>query len=457
MRSSLRSRRPAAWLAGGTLAAFLGCAPSTPPLETDVDTPVVFTVPGESTSPVRWWTVFGDASLDSLVARALRANPDVLVADARLREASARIGFERSAYFPDLRATAGAEVREGEGFDTADEMRLGLDSTVELDLFGSIRSAVEAERLRAAAADAARRAVQLDVAAAVASTWSRLLEARSQVDLLLRQEETNEAVLILLENRFGSGQIRGVDILRQRQLLESTRERAAEERGRVRTLENAMAVLPGRAPGRDLRATGVELPALPPVPRTGAPATLVQRRPDVQRAWLELHAADRDLATAIRRQYPRLDLTASVTTAATGPGGLFEDWIGSLAGNLLAPLFTGGRLDAEVDRTEAIRARRLHEYTRTVLEAFLEVEDALALEEARAERIGRLENQVELARQAYEQLRNQYLNGLGGYLDVLTALTEEQELQRALLTARRARLESRIDLYRALAGPLDES
>lgn len=438
-------------------SSFLaGCALSPTPIDTYVESAPGFGASGVAMVSPRFWSAFDAVELDSLVTRALRANLDLRIADARRREAAAFVDLEESAYWPDLVATAGATGRTGEGLDESSRYELGLDSTVELDLFGAIGSAVEAERLRTAAAFAAQQAVELTVAADVATTWFRLLEARSQRALLDEQIETNQTVLELLRRRFGSGQILGVDILRQEQLVEATRQRRDVEQGRVATLENALAVLLGRAPRAGFVAPHALLPALPSVPVTGIPADLVQRRPDVRRNWLLLRAADRDLAASIARKAPRLSLTASVSTAAESPGALFEDWIGRLAGNLVAPLFTAGELQSAVDRDEAIRSRLLSEYTRAVLIAFREVEDALALERVQSSQIERLIKQADLSRRSTEQLERQYLNGLANYLDVLSALTEQQELQRNLITARRERLETRVALYRALAGPLTE-
>jgi outer membrane protein TolC len=108
-----------------------------------------------------------------------------------------------------------------------------------------------------------------------------------------------------------------------------------------------------------------------------------------------------------------------------------------------------------VNRTEAVRTQRLYEYGQAVLTAFQDVEDALIREQKQREQIQNLERQVALGRQAYEQLRLQYFNGAVGYLDVLTALDELQQLRRDLLTARRVLVEDRIALYRALAGGFD--
>ncbi len=196
------------------------------------------------------------------------------------------------------------------------------------------------------------------------------------------------------------------------------------------------------------------MPELPAMPETGLSTELVQRRPDVQSAFNRLKAADRDLASAISNQYPRLTISASISTSANSAGNLFEDWVTSFAGNL-APIFYGGELSAEVDRTEAVKQQRLYEYGQTILVAFREVENALVQEKKQIESIESIERQVELARQAYDQLRVQYLNGTSNYLDVLTALDEVQQLQRDLLTARLTLVEYRVALYRALAGSFE--
>jgi outer membrane protein TolC len=148
-------------------------------------------------------------------------------------------------------------------------------------------------------------------------------------------------------------------------------------------------------------------------------------------------------------------LSASASTAAESAQDLFQTWAYSFAGNLLAPIFRGGELRAEVDRSAAVKQQRLYEYGQTILTAFQEVEDALIQEQKQQEQIQRIRRQIELAQQAYEQLRLQYLNGSGDYLDVLTALDEVQQLQRDLLSARLTRVQDRIGLYRALAGAFE--
>ncbi len=259
-------------------------------------------------------------------------------------------------------------------------------------------------------------------------------------------------MLEILQKRFAAGQLRSADILRQRQLIEANREQAVVVQSRLALLENRLAVLEGRPPQQKRTLPEGVLPDLAATPRVGLPAALLQRRPDVQEALLILQSADRDLASAVSDQFPRLNITASITTAAENPAGLFREWLASMAGQLTAPLFDAGQRKAEVERNEAIRRQRLAEYGQVVLNAFREVEDTLARERFQLQRLERLEKQLELAKETNQQLRTQYLNGVTDYIAVLTAIREQQQLERDVLNARLARIEIRIALHRALAG-----
>lgn len=462
------ARGAAGCAAGAALWVLAGCAPHVTEVETPVEPPEAFSAGGEVEAPDRWWTAFDDPVLDRLVERALSDNLDLAAVWERLRAARAVARRQASDLFPDVDAFADASVRRPEddfgddglgddGFDgDGEELLLGVSAAYEVDLWGGIRSRAQAETYRARATLADYRTAALSLSAEVARTWFQVVEARQQVTLLEEQVEANEKVQRLIENRFGSGQVRGVDVLRQRQLVEATQEQLIAAESRLRVLEHLLAVLLGRPPqaGTGVGAGTVTdaLPEPPPLPDTGLPAELVRRRPDVESAFRRLQAADRDLAAAVAERYPRLTLTASVSTGGAGAGDLFDDWTRSLAGGLLAPLLRAGELAAEVERSEAVRRRSLYLYGQTTLLAFQEVEDALVQEASQRRRVASLERQAELTRRAYEQLRLQFFNGLNDYIDVLTALTEAQRVERDLTAARRLLLELRVALYRALAG-----
>lgn len=401
----------------------------------------------------RWWRSLGDAALNERIERALTNNYDLAAAWQRLSAARALARRAEADLYPDLDATAGASRQESldSGSDQT-TLSLGLAASYEVDLWGRIDSLAQAEALRARATEADYRAAAVSLSSSVALTWYQIAEARAQLDLVQSQLEVNQTFLSLLEERFDFGQLRKADLVRQEQLVEATREQAIVQRARLDLLEHQLAILEGRPPQSAGAEPGAALPGLPGMPRVGVPAELLQRRPDVRAALLRLWAADRDLAAAVSDQYPRLNLTASLETAGEQPGDLFEDWLLGIAGQAIAPLLDGGEREAEVERNTAVVRQLVAAYGQTVLQAFGEVEDALSRERRQAQRLASLNEQLRLAEQSVEEVQTQFLNGVGDYLAVLTALRDQQQLERDVLAARLDVVAARIALYRALAG-----
>jgi len=336
--------------------------------------------------------------------------------------------------------------------DSEESVRLGLSSEYEVDLWGRLDALAEAESFRAESVGALRDAAALSLSGQVALTWYRLAGARAQKKVLEEQIETNRTVLDLLDARFQRGQIRAADVLRQRQLVEATVEQANDVDARIAVLEHLLATLQGQPPQETADFASAKLIELPGLPDPGLPTALLQRRPDVREAFFQIRAADAELAAAISERYPRVNLSAAVVTNDNDSRTLFENWLTSLAGQVALPLIDGGERRAEVSRRRALLAERAAEYGETVLTAFREVEDALAREYHQRIKVEQLGSQLNLADTTYNQLRNQYLNGVSDYIDVLDALREQQLLARELVAARQILIEFRIALHRAIAG-----
>ncbi len=446
-------RRPR-WHWALLLLAVVGCASRNLPGTFPSRTPDPFSASGELEVPDRWWTAFDDPALNAQVDQALDGSFTLAAALQRLNASRALVRREASDLWPDIDGVVEIQSGFGPGEDVTSTV-LGFDTAYQVDLWGQIESRVDAERLRAEATDADYHAVALTLSAEVARTWFSLIEAHAQVDLIEEQIEANRTGLEAQDARFRRGRIRLADVLRQEQLVESTLEQAVVVQSRIEVLEHQLAVLLGQLPQTASYEPGAELPPLPPLPETGLPSELLNRRPDVRRDYLAFRAADRDLASAVTAQYPRISLTGSILNVAESPENLFRDWFLSIGGQLIAPLFDGGQRRAEVDRTAAVLFVRFNEYGQTMLNAFREVEDSLARERNQRERLGHLREQGKLAKQASEQLREQYLIGDTDYLSVLTAITAEQRLQRETLSARLELIQIRIALYLALAGDFE--
>jgi NodT family efflux transporter outer membrane factor (OMF) lipoprotein len=428
-----------------------GCAMPDLNRELPIADPQPFSESGVVERPEIWWTAFDDDDLNHHLDVAFEANFSLEAAWERVLAARALTWRRASDLWPDLNGTADARATFLPGSDPS-LFALGLGASYEPDIWGRIRSQVEAEGLRAAATEEDYQWAALQLSGEIASVWYALAEAHAQYELVEEQIKTNEQGLELMETRFGFGQNRSADVLRQRQLVESTREQLVVVQSRIEQLEHQFAVLLGQTPqGANYEAPAV-LPQLPPLPATGLPSELIQRRPDVRRDYDALMAADRDVASAVSNQFPRLNLTASLETAAENPEGLFRDWILGLAGQLTAPLFDGGQRRAEVHRTAAVTRQRIAQYGQTVLVAFQEVENALAREKYAQQRLAYVESQIELGEQTVTQLVEGYFTGVSDYLSVLTATTNQQRLQRQYLSIRLELVLARIELYRSLSG-----
>ena len=419
-----------------------------------VNLPETFSAIGETEVSSRWWEVFEDETLNRLIEETLEGNLELKEALARVEEAVAVARVSSSDRFPELNAEAGARREDNEGVES-DEFSAGLTASYELDLWGRVDALADAERFQAEATREDMRAVAISLSAETALARMDALAARGGVELLQQQVDDNQSLVDLLTNRFRSGQAERVDVLRQQQLLLQTRQVLNDVKTTSRLVNHRLAILTGKAPSSFEGSMDQELPEVPGLPSTGIPLETLTRRPDIRAAWLRIEAADREVAAAISDRFPRISISASYGSEAPELSDLFEDWLWTLAGNIVAPLIDGGERRANVDRADAIRDQRLAAYGQAVLEAMKEVEDALVQEQQQVARLNDLSQQRDLASETLKQLELSYQNGAANFLDVLSARTQLQVLERETLFARRDHLRFRIALYRALAGGID--
>lgn len=433
-----------------------GCSLSPPARPVaPVSLPATFSDSGSSPLPTPWWLTFTDPVLDTLINQALTDNLSLQSARDRLLQAEALARQSDAALYPSLDATAEvstSRVHADGNTSTINNKALGLMAGYEIDLWGRLRSSRDAAALDAKASAEDLQTAAISLSADVAVTWYQLVEQAGQLALLNEQTATNEKVLDLVTLQFRTGQVGIADVLQQRQLIETNRGEKAQISARLKVLEHQLAVLLGQAPNQIQVPQQTVLAELPPLPQTGLPADLLQQRPDLRSAYDALLAADQRIAVAVADRFPQLSLSASLETSGEHTRNLFNDWLTNLSANLLGPIFDAGQRRAEVDRTRAVAAERLHDYGQAVLTALTEVEDALVQERRQREYLASLNKQLELAGQVIRSLRDRYLKGAVDYQRVLDALLSQQQLQRDLLTGRRELLENRITLCRALGG-----
>ncbi len=432
-----------------------GCSVAPRAFVDPVEPPPAFSGGGSDPLPDRWWESFDDPQLTALMERAFGGNFALLAAWDRLAQAEAIARSAGADLIPSVDVEAGISRTGEERFDRSDyatSMSLGATAAYEIDLWGRIRSRRAAAQLDAEARAEDVLAAAITLSAQVARTWYELAESREQIRVLNAQIETNEQVRTLVTAQFAKGQTQAADVLRQRQLVESSRGARILAESRSKVLEHELAVLVGLPPGSPLPAGAPELVDLPALPATGVPAELIRRRPDVRSAYLEVQAADLRVSQAVADRYPRLTIAAFASTSGEKVRDLFDNWLATLAADLIQPIVDGGRRRAEIDRTRAVTSQVIREYGQTVLDAIEEVEDALSQERYQISYLESLKLQLETAKSVIGRTRENYIKGQFDYLRVLDALTTRQSLERAYVTALRQRIDFRINLCRALAG-----
>ena len=458
-RSLTTLRQAAASLAALTVAACVAaCVPHTfrDADKLPVAVPETFDRSGAAPRVDRWWKTFEDPELDQLVARALADGLELRSAWGRLAQAEAVATQSSSGLWPSLDATVSAgrsrRAPPVERKSGTSRFVASLAASYEVDVWGRVRSNTNAHDLELAATREDLEAVAMSLVARAAETWFALVEQRAQLALLRSQLEVNRTFLELVEARFEQGLASALDVYQQKQLRLAADRRLKPVQARIEVLEHELAVLVGQPPNARVAKPQLILPSAPPVPTTGLTAELLKRRPDVRAAHNRVAAADHRVAAAIADRFPALRLTAEIGLQATDLADLVNGFIWGIAGSLVMPVIDGKRRVAKVDEQRAVLEQRLSAFGQTVLVSIREVEDALVLGEKQVELLSIIDQEVEVANAALDEARNRYVQGLGDYLPVLTALRTAQESERDRLSARRQLLSHRIQLYRALGG-----
>lgn len=438
--------------------------------DTEVEVPEEFGAGAPETEVSdRWWLDFEEPALNALIEEALAANRDLVAAAARVRQAEASARIAGADLSPALSAGLNGARRKQNfvGFPipgsednvlstTSSNWGVSLNLSWEADLWGRLSAQAREGIVNVQASRADWAAARNSIAAQVAKAWFAANEATRQAELARRTAASFERSAERVRDRFEQGVRSPLDVRLALAQLASARAAAEAAEQQRDSVVRQLELLLSRYPSGTLPIDETRLDLPEEIP-SGLPATLVARRPDLVAAERRLAAAGERYRVARASLYPRLALTASAGTSSDDLTDLidgdFSIW--SLVGNLTAPLLQGGRLRAGVDLAQAGIDEGVASWVGLTLRAYAEVESALAAEGWLRERESHLEEAAAQSREAEGQAFDRYRNGLIEYITVLEAQRRTFEAERQLLSARRLRLDNRIDIYLALGGGFD--
>ncbi len=413
-----------------------------------------------------WVHDFNDARLEELVLQAQASNYNLVAAAARFEQSLEGAIVSGADVYPAVQGAFGASrarsvfqtetIGGGDMIVASTQNSFGLNGAVswEIDIWGRLRALQSAAVADAESSLADFEGARLSLAANTTRLWYQAVATTELLNLSAETAQTFEDAEQVISNRFDRGLSAALDL---RLARANTAIAQADVERRKRDLDGVrreLQVLLGDYPTGQL-TLGAKLPEdLPPVP-VGLPSELIERRPDLRLAERNLAASGERVRAARKNLLPAISLTGSYGTSSDELGDLvdmdFNVW--NLAADLTTPIFQAGRLKANVRREEAAARERLAAYGQTALEAFREVETALAAEyfiadQVRFQRIAAAES-VAAQDLAFER----YGNGLTDIITVLEAQQRAFSEQTALIELRNLRVQNRIDLYLALGGP----
>ena len=420
--------------------------------------------PADAAPRGAWWEAYGDPVLNDLETQVAAANQTLRAAEANYRAARAAVGAARAGLFPTLggslgvtRAGGGGGSRSGSGSGSggraATAYSATLDAQWELDLWGRIRRLVEAAQDTAQASAADVENTRLSLQAELASDYLQLRVADAARRVLEETVAGYERSLVLTQNRYNAGVAARVDVVQGEAQLLAARASLVDIEATRAQLEHAIAALIGKAPMDVSIAVVDTVPAVPDIP-AGVPSELLERRPDIAGAERRVAAANAQVGAATAAIFPTLTLSASGGFL----GSSLANWISlpnrvwSLGAAFAGPLFDAGLRQSQREQAAANYDATVADYRQTVLDAFRDVEDNLALLRVLDEESKVQAEALRAARESVALTQNQYRAGLVAYLNVVTVQAVAFNAERTALELSGRRLVAAVNLVKALGG-----
>ncbi len=436
------------------------------PIPTTFNEPSSVEQAGAPLALQQWWTLLNDPTLNSLEEKAVANNGDVQLAVARIEQADAQVREIAGNLLPTVtldstntrnRITA-AGANPVFGVNPRNDFKLAFNASIELDVWGKLKTANAGARANLLATRYAKETVRWSLVSLVAGHYLAVRSIDAQLAANQDNLKTAEESLTMTRQQVDAGVGTALDV-HQAELIVTNLHAQALELARLRSIsEHQLGLLTNDFSVRIARGSLMQLP-VPPVPPTGLPSRLMEARPDVQQAEQQLVYANANLGLAKAALYP----TFSLTSAFGGESLVLSDILTSPARIFTAgfsaslPIFNAGRLNARVDQASAVQKQAVIGYQNTLRTAFTEVNDALVNGRRYREVETVAQQRVDITANILKVAQNRYKAGYSSYLQVLDAQRNYNEATQTLVQNRQNTLAASVALFKALGGGWDQA
>ena len=413
----------------------------------------------------KWWTIFEDPTLTSLVERAVQSNLDMKLAEARIRQARAARRGALSGIGPTVNATGSFQRSQSPGSSgpfgdeegpTTNQYQGGFDAGWELDIFGGVRRGVEAADADLQATVETRRDVLVTLTSEVARNYIDLCAFQERTLTARRNLKAQQHSAELTRQRFQAGFVSSLDVANADAQVATTSAQIPLLEASARQAIYSLSVLLGREPAalmQELSAAS-EIPAVPPSVPVGVPTELLRRRPDIRRAEADIHAATARIGVATADLFPKVALSSSIGYRASDLDSWFDriSRLWSLGPAVSWRIFDTGRIRSNIEVRKALEEQSVITYQQTVLAALQEVENVLIASAKEQEHRKALAEAVAANRKAVELATELYTQGQTDFLNVLQAQRSLYVSEDVLAQSTRTVSTNLVALYKALGG-----
>lgn len=422
----------------------------------------------ESAAQKNWKEFFGSPELDALIEVALKNNQELNVQLQEIIIAENEIAARRGEYWPKVKAGLGAGVDKvgaytSQGFSDAatgvpenlGHFGFGLTASWEVDVWGKLRNAAQAADFRYQASVAGKNFMVTQLVAEIARSYFELIALDNQLEVLKRNIKIQTDALEIMQIQKQAARVTQLAVQRfEAEVLKNKSRLYDLEQERVQA-ENRINFLVGRFPQPVARNAEALKDPLPGVIQSGLPSQLLENRPDVRQAELELEAAKLDVNVARKNFYPSLSIDAAVGYESFNVAHLVttpESLLYNLAGNLTAPLLNRTAIEAQYRSANARQLQAVFNYERTLLQAFTDVANQLVKFENLQKSYELESKQVETLTQSVEVSTVLFQSARADYMEVLLTRRDSLDAELELIETKKRLLHSMVNIYQALGG-----
>jgi len=442
------------------IVSFTGCAVGPDFKKPVVETPDNIRFSDSKSKEVvnlKWWELFDDPVLYSLVVTALTNNKDLMIAASRMEEARAALGFTKADQYPRLDLEAGAATGNYLGISrssTTDKYAfIAPVLSWEIDFWGKYRRSTEAAKAELMASEYSLRTVQISLISEVVSTYFLLLDYHQRLKISEKTLDSRIDGLDIIQKRFDKGIIPEID-LNQAQIQKEIAAGAIPLYQRlIANTENALSILMGKFPGEIKTGDDLGQQTVPPDIPVGLPSNILERRPDIAEAMYLLQAQTARIGVAQALRFPSISLTGLFGVASSEISNISTDGtVWSVGGSLLGPIFDFKKSRQRVEIENARTQQALYRYENRVLSAFREVSDALNDIQTYKTQISTVERKFKAAENADRLSKMRYDKGVTSYLEVLDAERTLFDVGLEYSELKQQFYNAYVRLYKALGG-----